>query len=476
MKHAIIFRLVLSCMFCSCISSVLAQYDSYSLNNYVNPDYMRQSLDFIVGGQLNNGSSKQTIKQGNNDSFYSSDNFSINGNTEANYNRVKNSASTQNATNISFLMDGGFYKSNWETDLVRNNLNSNGTYQFGLSFSNQGYYYRNNQKFILFTPSAGISVRGQKYKFDDSSVDSYRNKDNFLNANASFRLGLGKGRIEEVGDARQAVYILQDLQKQGVLKKELSNEEIDELAELITKEKYTRRLDSRIRLIREITAIDSFMVAKGYVDDGHSAAYFTSLYDNWQFANVYRKSGNRFIFGIMPTYQYSGQRSKTVYFNNNDLTQQDTSKNTRLGADLFAGFESEKPINLYWQRTASIELSFGWEDYKRTKMDRTDSYQTRLTANYGLGYYPNSRTYISGGIFETLAYGFNNDYHTISSLTALRFEMSYYFSPQFSLNLNYQLGYRYSYQDNKNTNIGIITDKYKYPANYLFVSLTYSLF
>ena len=474
MKHTVIFRIALSCLFCLFMTSLYAQYDNYPLNNYVTPDYKRQSLDFNVGGQLGNSSSKQTIKQGNNDSFNSLDNFSINGNTEANYNRVKNSASTQNVTNVSFLMNGGFNKLNRETDLLQNTLISNGTYQFGLSFSNQGYYYRGNKQFILFTPSVGISVSGQKYKYDDDSVNSYRNKDNSLRANTSFRLGLGKGRIEEVGDARQAVYILQDLQKQGVLKKELSNEEIDELAELITKEKYTRRLDSRIRLIQEITAIDSFMVAKGYVDNGHSVAYFTSLYDNWQFANVYRKSGNRFTFGIMPTYQYSGQRSKTVYFNNNDFTQQDTSKNTRLGMALFTGFESEKPINLYWQRSASVALSFGWQDYK-TMMDRTDSYQTALTANYGLAYYPNSRTSISGGIFETLDYNFNDDFNIISSLTTLRFEMSYYFSPQFRLNLNYQLGYHYSHQDNKNTD-SIITDRYRYPTNYLSVSLTYSLF
>ena len=475
MKNTIILKLVLICSFCMCIITVFAQYDDYLLKNYVNPNYKRQSLDFNVGGYLNNSSYEQKTEQGINNSSDIHDYFNTSGNAEANYKRVKNSVATQNETNVSLLMDGRFYKEKREKDLGQNILNRGGSHHFELSFSNQGYHYRNSQKFILLTPSVNISTSNQKYKFDDRSEDSNKDKRNYFSANTSFRLGLGKGRIEEVGDARQAVYILQDLQKQGVLKKELSEEEINELARLITKEKYTRQFDSRIRLIREITAIDSFMVVKGYVNNDHSAEYFTSLYDNWQFANVYRKSGNRFTLGVMPSYRYLDQKNKTVYFNNNGFTEQNTLKYRIMGMDLFTGFESEKPINLYWQRTTSIELSSGWQEYK-TEVDKTDMYHTMLIANYGIAYYPNSRTSIGGNISEGLVYDSNDNYSAISSMAAINFNMSYYFSPQFRLNLDYRVVHNYSYRDNKDSNMGNFISKHRYPRNDLSVSLTYSLF
>lgn len=476
MKHKLI-RPALLLLLCMFANSVFAQYDNYQLKDYVNPDYKRQSLDFNFGGRMQNSS---TVQDNSSNYSYRTDNKTINLDSELslNYNRVKNTIRTQNTTDLGFSVGGQYNKDNrlskYEFSGAQTEseyLSKSGTYNFNLNFLHTGRYYGNNKNFLLFAPSARVSYFHLKEKQDDESYQSYNSTKGTLATNASLAIGVGKGRIEEVGDARQAVYILQDLQKQDVLKKDLSSDEINELAQLITKVKYKRQFDSRIRLIQEITSIDSLFVEKGYVENDHSVAYFTSLYDNWQFANVNRKSGNRFTVSVMPSLYYGNDRSKTVYFNQNDYTVQDTIKRFDYGVALLAMYESEKPINLYWQRRASLGYSIEWVgiDYPQHE----DSYRTALTGDYGLAFYPNSRTSIGGYISQSLMYGFKDRW--INSTTSLHFDMAYYFSPQFRLNIYYRLGYNYTYSDDKD-NDRVYTYKNKYPNNYLSVSLLYSIF
>ena len=92
------------------------------------------------------------------------------------------------------------------------------------------------------------------------------------------KLGLGFGRIEDVTDARQAIYMLEALHKNGVLSRQLSNEEVVALAQKISSEKNKRFFDSRLHKIDEISAVDSFFVASKALSK-NDASYFTALYD-----------------------------------------------------------------------------------------------------------------------------------------------------------------------------------------------------
>ncbi len=476
MKQTLIFLFVLLCL---SVNSVFAQYDNYSLKDYVNPEYKRQALDFSLDGTLQNNSSKQN---GSSPSFkhnQNNDYATINGSMSINYNRIKNSIRTQNTTYAGLSFGEQYYNNSYSsyfehsngTSSSRDYLKRNNAYNVQLNVDHNGYYYGNNEKFLLFAPSASFSYNHFKDKLDDETDESFDATNSTLSTYGSLSLGVGTGRIEEVGDARQAVYILQELQKQGVLKKNLSQEEINELAQLITKTKYKRRFDSRIRLIQEITSIDSLFVEKGYIEEEHSAAYFTTLYDNWMYAKAYRRSGNRVTLSVRPHFNYRNEKNEKVYINRDNYTINDTTKQFYYGADLNILYESEKPMNLYWQRSFSIGYSIGWIGSDYPKHD--DSYDTDVFATYGIAYYPNSRTSISGSISENINYIFND--RNIWTTTSINLGMSYYFSPQLRLDAYYNLRFTYHYIDDRDNDL-TTTYKDKYPSNSLSVRHTYSLF
>lgn len=117
-------------------------------------------------------------------------------------------------------------------------------------------------------------------------------------------------------------------------------------------------------------------------------------------------------------------------------------------------------------------------DYKYRYFDDNFS-KTELNISYKLGYYPNTRTYISGSITQLL--GWNKIYYTQSGFEAkernysfsnsILFIDGYYFlSPQ--LRLFGQCNVSFSY-----TNFGEgITNQDKYPATSFRIGLKYAIF
>jgi len=442
-----------------------AQYDDYLLKDYFNPNYQRQMLNFYISGGLNNGS----LKEGVVDDFVYTDrtDFDFNGLLRANYNSVKNTIKTQNSTYFGLSLGGNFEKNNSDSET----LNKIGNFGLGLDFRHRGYYYNTRKQFLLVQPIANLGYNYNNNKYNTNSSDSKSTVNNFQTL-FSIGIGVGLGRIEEVGDARQAIYILQELQKQKLLKKELSAEKINELAQLITTVKNKRQFDSRIKLIEEITTVDSFFVANDFIDKDHSTAYFTTLYDNWQYANVSRQSGNRFTVGVTPSGVYNSLHRKESY--NPHYTIESDRDTWNLGADFFVSFESEKPINLKWQQSFFAKYTLG-TNREIIDDDGQSIHSTTLMASYGLGFYPNSRTEIKGSLSQDIDYLFNESGSTWATTTALNFQMSYYFSPQLRLSLSYRAGFDYYGAKNKYFD-RILYSKNKYPTNVLSFGLSYSLF
>ena len=75
-------------------------------------------------------------------------------------------------------------------------------------------------------------------------------------------IGWGIGRIENVTDARQAIYILEDFKKNGILSRDLTKDELFEFAQLISTVKNKRFLDSRLHRIDEITTMFNIVTGK----------------------------------------------------------------------------------------------------------------------------------------------------------------------------------------------------------------------
>lgn len=429
-------------IFCS-----YAQFDNYRLDKYVNPDYKRQSLDFEVSTTGVFDSYKTT--QGSDET--KEKNTSLDGDINVAYSKIQNSLSKQSETSLGLSFDGEYQKQKMD-EITRN---KNSEMSLMLSFSDESRYYFSNKKFVEFSPQVFGVIRNREEEKVDSDNDS-----KWYSINLSFRLGYGIGRIEHVEDARLAVYLLDDLKKNGVLQKDLTHDDIDRLAQCMTKVKFKRQFDSRIKLIDEIATVDSFLVANGIVNEQNTSRYFTALYDNWQYAGlITRLSGSRFSGGIAPGYNWSKNK-----WNDNK------SYSSQVDGTLYVNYTYEKPVNLYWQHSAFIELG---EEVGRVRHFEENYWKTYLSGRVSLGYYPNSRTYMTLRLSELFYFEDNEYWDGIYSSTNLAFDMYYYLSPQLRLSANANLNYLYLKEDYDDRD-------YKYSTNYprfnFGATLTYSIF
>jgi hypothetical protein len=211
----------------------------------------------------------------------------------------------------------------------------------------------------------------------------------------------GKGRIEQVTDARHAIFILEKLKEKGKLTKELNQNEIREFAEMISKINYTRYFDFRLQRIFELEAVDSFLQSKNYISET-DITYFTNLNDMWIYGKgPLRYSGKRISFAFYPGYNF-------LAFTADNANQYAHTLNASMGYE----YTLEKPINLYWQNSLEVYTYTGIiagkterkvSDYQKTYVVPTLS----VGATDKVGFYPNTRTSIefTGRIHSTLAIG-----------------------------------------------------------------------
>lgn len=349
-------------------------------------------------------------------------------------------------------------------------------YDVGLYYTNSSRFYGDDYEGLFFETGGKASFLAEGTKrFGDGADQPHNNTSKVLELSVPLRVG--KGRIERVEDARQAIYILENLSKRKVLSRELTGEEIDAFARVISAVKNKRFFDARLRLIDEVTAVDSFLVASGALASG-GAAYFTTLYDYWMYGDLFeRKSGTEISGGVRPVF----------YYDKADMDYEDYAirdyGTKQLGSGVIADvrLDYEKPTSLYWQHSAYAQL-YGRYNYTHFDYDgeswpsttKRDVYVAGLSGSYAFGYYPNSRTNVNFGVRENLTWQkFNErdsyeDYDPfVSSRTDLFLNLYYYFSPQLRLAAEGNLGYQYSGQEN--------IDYSRWTGNFV-LTLTYSLF
>ncbi len=447
-----------------------AQQNDYDLSNYKTGDYKRKSLDFNIGSS---GFFKNDMSDGKQQNFT--------GSLSATYNQTKN---TRKLIEIMSVGVGGSLNFAKDDDkqststAIYNNKNQTNSNDYYLNFNRQGFHYINeNNLFIEFSPSGSLSrsnsinkVRTDRFDFYGGVRDIYtdRSENNSLNANAQINIGIGKGRIEYVEDARQALYILDELKQKGILLKDLTTEEINVMAATITRIKNKRQFDSRIRLIEEIETIDSLLVANGYINKSNSTAYFTSLYDNWMYANTpERMSGSRFSVGLRPQYSFYRNTYEAKYeyydyeYNGKDIS-------TLYMGSLYIDYSYEKPVKLKFQNSLYLSLLNSWGKARNTH----SMVQSVLNASYGWGYYPNTRTYAGIGVSQHLNWiRYEKDDSQLFSTTALTANAYYYLSPQLRLFGACNIAYSLIRDLNDNENIND-----KHPRTSFSLGMTYSFF
>jgi len=442
-----IFTSLIFCFFLSAVSfNTLAQEYRYDISKYYTPDIVRNSLDlnFNSYGSLSNEATtyNSPIYQGiPNDSLKNSN---LNAQLYSTFSHIKNTRKL-----ISTIQLTGNFSLSSNTDNPSNEVNnehrSYSSNNLNFNISNRHYYSSNH--FIsygansFFTYDMSKDVTGNKSVF----TNSYQNGLNFgLNPS----IGIGIGRIEQVEDARQAIYILEELSKKGVLTRHLTNEEIFNLSQQISRVKNKRFLDSRIHLMEEIASVDSFFVRNSLLNK-QDATYYTNLYDLWiNGANFSRKSGQSFEINFIP----SGSRDKSTYdymstiYNETYLNNQE---NWRYGGNLNLIYNYEKPVHLNWQHSVMVSMN-GTAGYINGKylqsgiVNKTSTGGVGLNGSYTLGYYPTTRTNLSVGISESFNQNYSKQdlssifdsvgwYKSNNSTTRINFSAYYYLSRQLRL-------------------------------------------
>ena len=273
-----------------------------------------------------------------------------------------------------------------------------------------------------------------------NQTEDTNEKQKVFSFNISPQTGVGYGRIENVQDARQAVYIANALSKKKVLNRKLSDDELFELSQIISTVKNKRFLDARLHLLEEITTIDAFFENNNLLED-NGAAYFTTLYDMWQYGDLFsRKSGYEMSFLLLPYYSYQNEKYTPEI---RDMILH-SNQNTMI-----LNFSYEKPFKSNWQHSLYADVSGGIGSSsvqnKQTDNDYKNDTKNKIisaTANYSLGYYPNTRTYIRVTTSQRISkYIYDDDRRFTSFYSMLGANLYYYFSPNLRLTSDCNLFY-----------------------------------
>ncbi|WP_455640386.1 hypothetical protein [Parabacteroides sp.] len=425
-KNTIILAIVF--MFAGCLTGNSQVYNDFDLKTFLVPDITRNALDFT----LNSSGEMYDNKSSENDSY------SITGDFGANFNRFKNSRSLWEKQNASISFGANYNKENASDSKVSR-------YNVSFSYSNRSRFYRRNNFFFGIGGNAWAGIKGDKQENSETL------KNNGVNLDLSIPLSVGKGRIEVVTDARQAIYILENLDRRGVMKRKLSNDEILTLAKVIAQVKNKRFLDSRIHMIEEISTVDSFFVKNDLLTT-NGAPYFTTLYDYWMYGDRFERLSGLVIEGTLtPGFQhYYSKSRRDMDSSSNSEWKSNTNIPSIKGA---VSLTYENPVNLFWQQSGFVEL-FGQylkNLYKYEDYNDSNNWYGGLNGSYKWGYYPTSRTNINLGVYESITMNSRKRdveeakvHSYFGTTTRLFFETYYYFSPQLRLSAN--AGIDYSYQ------------------------------
>lgn len=476
-----------------------AQDSAFKLSDYKNPNYFYQTLDLNFG--LN---SWLSLNQSGAIDKSVTNTFSLSSNAGAIYSLYINSPGTQTELQTSLYGDLGSSVHNSKYEPLSSESNSN-TFSHVENLNIEGLkrFYNAKQNYfevngLVFGNDFSSSTE-ETDKFSDTIHSQYTFDNKLFNLNISGAILIGKGRIEQVQDARMALYLLDDLQKLNRQSQIASNEEVLALASEITRLKYKRFFDDRLRKIAEITAIDSFLQKNG-IAGTTDATYFTSLTDNWNYSNnPVRNSGKRFFTGIEAEYMYAHQSYSYDNLVPDEIPTNDIIKHQNAGAFIVAGIACEKPTSLKWQNSATLKIGVGLRQ-NTVHSDLDDVSENplpqyieaipalKLTGNYGFGYYPTSRTWVtfdwwilSGwdkemkGTSKQDKKDYQNSFYTY---TGPQFHAYYYLSEKLRLSLTFTGEFRldndkFTYEvieGNPDKNTSTLWN------NQLNAALTYSLF
>jgi len=442
------------------LSSAFAQIDSFSLADFKLTDVSRHEFNTSLGFgsfgsvQKNKGLFPSTFENGNH-------NLTLNGF----YRGFVNTRKWQS----DFIAD--FSVTPWTKV---NEAKSEFKY-FGNYFASVKYYLK--PKFFI-GGSANITSRVNQsglrilslvpgnQNFFSGNINTLNGLLVFNSSHLNYKDGIrftagvstGIGRVEYVTDAQLGLYMLEDLKAVNRLNGYVTGTQINELGKLISETRLIRRFDRRLRRMEQIEILDRFFREQGLVIDG-DAKYFTTLYDNWLFANnPNRFSGSRLTFGV--------DVEKEDYQFPITIPRLGWEENSEIVLSPYIRYANNKPLSLKWQRDyqASLQYATGNSDnvavdsitMERSSSSTLDISNVNLNVGLSFGYFPTTRTSfrfggnLSGGKdWRTITFTGPSKSESIVTSADLFFSAIYYISPQVRLNINGGLNMMFNEADSE---------------------------
>ena len=426
MKAKLLFITAILIMISSFSSAQETNIKNFNLKDYVAPDIKYRTLD--VGTNLSMSGYNQSSDDNQN---------SFGFNARLDYFDYRNTRKIQSRS-YSHLYTS--FNSSWSKSDGSKGSNSSPSAQF--NYLTETRLYNENKAFLGLHGDLNLY-----YTNSNSKDESYYYSYNHYKIEFTPYISGGKGRIEPVESARQALDILISLQKYGRLSKTPDSSMIDSLARVANRIRYKRFFDTRYKRIYQLEELDQAIQSMDMVDVA-DIVYFANLSDIWNWAPTYaRGSGLRIEGGIIPTYRYVKFDSKDDYQGN---INNSTTKLNIYGAYGFFALNRNRPVNYKWQSDIALDLTFGYakeiEDRSTdgTNKNESESLKGILNFNWQFGYYPNTRTFT--GITPYIATSFvdtkDSDNEKFGINTGIRFDSYYYISPRVRITLEASTFYR----------------------------------
>jgi len=394
----------------------------FDLNKYARPDFERYSLDATpffagsIGKQSNSNSSFRNVR--------------LNG--DLIYTAVKNSRKWQQFNRIELTPDLSFSE-----DGSRISLRTD--------FDVDTRYFLKPRRYLAFY--AGGNVASTLYQNRLASEPKSSVAISSIND-----FGVGFGRMESLRDVVHISRIFDLLKQDGVLLKELTEEDLFAITDTVALLKNKRFFDFRLQRIRELESLLNVLYEMGYIanDDFRTAVILADAYDYEQVSQLF-ETGQSMEFLIGRDMQYSDQGG---FFSSDDLRLTLSflkskvngkywlgrySASTKLRyrrADDVSGGQDRYIVNIglgyQWRYTPTNRVVFNWNnridyDYdlrKRTLSDDIKSQGLSVRSTYNISYYVSPEIRLSGIVSGDLGYDSNQLGNTETSSHFYRLSFS----------------------------------------------------
>jgi hypothetical protein len=342
---------------------------------------------------------------------------------------------TVKSTDKILLTTSGSILSNFSFNKSENTSNT----QKNRSFSAATQFSILNKWFSkkLFT-ELGADISGNNYaNKNTSSAVTAISKNKQIGYSLALNTGIGKGRLENITDMQNALWLNKALTEADRLSKSLTADELYELGRSITKASNTRILDSRKRTQFMLETVDTYLQSKGLISK-NDIAYFSNLNDILFFAfNNTRLAGSEKFIRFTPS--ISGAHNNSIQSNPVDKYEQTPILKSAL---LSIGLSNYKPVSLKHQNNYGASVKLNYLSYTSTDkyfnagiLVSEFNYETKIKQAgvnlfYQHSFYPNTRTVV------------NINLQTEAGYQDVEQEEDFYGAANLSGNFNYFISYR----------------------------------